>query len=179
MILSDIDIVDELDNGLGIEPCDWDEQLQPASIDLRLGNEFRQFVQTQSTHIDPRESLEQYTELIEVDDEFVLHPGQFVLGETREVVTMPNHLCANVEGRSSYGRLAVVVHATAGFIDPGFEATITLELANLGTQPVVLRPDSRICQLVVKELRTATENGYDGKYQGQSGPTVSQLHEEL
>jgi dCTP deaminase len=188
MILSDVDILDRLGGGdLVIEPlADVDQQVQPASVDLRLGSEFLEFQRTNISCIHPtreREVSEYISETV-VDDgeEFVLHPGDFVLGTTRERVEMPRDLVANVEGRSSLGRLAVVVHATAGFVDPGYRGQVTLELSNLGTAPVALTPGMRVSQLVFTELSSPADRPYgadrDSKYQDQAGPQASRIGDD-
>ena len=185
MILSDGDILRRLEEGdLVIEPLeDLDLQVQPASVDLRLGNEFLEFQHANIPCIHPEseQEVEEYVEETVVDEggEFILHPGDFVLGTTRERVAIPDDLIAHVEGRSSLGRLAVVVHATAGLADPGYQGQITLELSNLGTAPVALTPGMRISQLTFTELKNPAERPYGeergSKYQGQSGPQASKI----
>jgi dCTP deaminase len=185
MILSDRDILARLEAGdLVVEPLDdVDLQVQPASVDVRLGKRFLEFQRANIPCIHPNkeEEVEDYVTETVVDDgeEFVLHPGDFVLGTTKERVEVPPDLVAQVEGRSSLGRLAVVVHATAGFIDPGFEGRVTLELSNLGTAPVALTPDMRISQLVFTELKSTADRPYGeergSKYQDQHGPQASRI----
>jgi dCTP deaminase len=186
VILSDRDIRRRLEEGeLVVEPLgDPELQIQPASIDLRLGNEFLEFERSNIPCIHPEseEETEEYTRrrVVESGDEYVLHPGDFVLGTTYETVEIPDDLVARVEGRSSLGRLAVVVHATAGFVDPGYRGQITLELSNLGTAPVALRPEEmRISQIVLTELSSPAETPYGdergSKYQDQDGPTASRI----
>jgi dCTP deaminase len=185
MILSDADIARRLADGdLVIEPLsDPDLQIQPASVDLRLGQEFLEFQRTNIPCIHPtseREVSEYVREtVVEADEEFVLHPGDFVLGTTEERVEIPPDLIAHVEGRSSLGRLAVVVHATAGLCDPGYRGQITLELSNLGSAPVALTPGMRISQLTFTELKTPAERPYGSdrgsKYQDQVGPQASRI----
>ena len=185
MILSDADILDRLAAGdLAIEPLsDPDLQVQPASVDLRLGREFLEFQHANIPCIHPNSEQEvaEYVEetYIEEGDEFILHPGDFVLGTTVERVEIPPDLIAHVEGRSSLGRLAIVVHATAGLCDPGYEGQITLELSNLGTAPVALTPGMRISQLTFTELKTPADRPYGAergsKYQGQKGPQASRI----
>ncbi len=188
MILSDQDIRARLEAGdLVIEPLDDPElQIQPASVDVRLGNEFLEFKRTNISSIHPQQEEqagEYVTEtVIEGDEEFILHPGDFVLGSTKERVEVPPDLVAQVEGRSSLGRIAVVVHATAGFVDPGFRGHITLELSNLGTAPVALSPDMRISQIVFTELSSPAESPYGAergsKYQDQMGPAASRIGDD-
>ncbi|KYH27485.1 dCTP deaminase, dUMP-forming [Halalkalicoccus paucihalophilus] len=185
MILSDADILRRLEAGdLVIEPIDDpDLQIQPASVDLRLGREFLEFQRANIPCIHPgseREVSEYVSEtVIDEGEEFVLHPGDFVLGTTKERVEIPPDLLANVEGRSSLGRLAVVVHATAGLCDPGYRGQITLELSNLGTAPVALTPGMRISQLVFTEMKNPAERPYGSergsKYQDQQGPQASRI----
>jgi dCTP deaminase len=185
MILSDADIERRLERGdLAIEPlADPDIQIQPASVDLRLGQEFLEFQRTNIPCIHPNSEQEvsEYVSETEVegDGEFVLHPGDFVLGTTVERVEIPHDLIAHVEGRSSLGRLAIVVHATAGLCDPGYEGQITLELSNLGAAPVSLTPGMRISQLTFTQLSSPAERPYGSergsKYQDQSGPQASRI----
>lgn len=188
MILSDRDILARLRKGdLVVDPLDDpDLQVQPASIDLRLGHEFLAFRNPHIAYIDPqRASMDEYTERIAIPEggTFILHPGEFVLGSTYERIAIPPDLVARVEGRSSLGRLAIVVHATAGFIDPGFEGHITLELSNLGRVPVALRPRMRVSQIVVHEMKSPSERPYGSpgrgsKYQGQRGPQASRIESD-
>ena len=185
MILSDADILRRLEDGnLSVEPLDdLDLQIQPASIDLRLGREFLEFQRTNipCIHPDSEQEVSEYVTETVVDDgdEFILHPGDFVLGTTKERVEIPADLLAHVEGRSSFGRLAVVIHATAGVVDPGYCGQITLELSNLGTAPVALKPGTRISQLIFTELKSPSERPYGegrgSKYQNQSGPQASRI----
>jgi len=185
MILSDADILRRLEDGdLVVEPLDDpDIQIQPASVDLRLGREFLEFQHANIPCIHPNAEAEvdEYVELTEVEEggEYILHPGDFVLGTTHERVEIPNDLIAHVEGRSSLGRLAIVVHATAGLADPGYKGQITLELSNLGTAPVALTPGMRISQLTFTELKTPADRPYGAergsKYQDQSGPQASKI----
>jgi dCTP deaminase len=183
VILSDRDLRERLSRGdLIVAPLEDPElQIQPASIDLRLDTAFVVFRASRLACLDPRDMPADATERIEValGDSFVLHPGDFVLGSTIERVRIPSDLVARVEGRSSLGRLAIVVHATAGFIDPGFEGQITLELSNLGRTAVKLYPGMRISQIVLHQMTSAAERPYGSargsKYQGQSGPIPSRI----
>lgn len=181
MVLSDTDISRRIGYGdLKIEPYD-ETNLEPASIDLRLGGDFkRPKRQYAYRSIDPQEPswhpLE-YEEL-EYDDFVTLHPGDFILATTKETVTLPDDIAAKVLGRSSLGRLGVSVHQTAGYIDPGFEGQITLELSNHGPASVKLRPDMRFGQIVFHELTSPANEpyGHDGSnYQKQSGATPSSM----
>ena len=185
MILSDRDILRRMEAGdLVVEPIDdLDTQLQPASLDLRLGEEFLEFQRTNISCIHPNREQEvgDYVRETTVSEgeEFVLHPGDFVLGTTKERVDIPSDLIATVQGRSSLGRLAVVIHATAGIVDPGYRGQITLELSNLGTAPVALSPGMRVSQLIFTELSSPADRPYgverDSKYQNQSGPQASRI----
>ena len=188
MILSDADIRRRLADGeLVVEPlADPELQIQPASIDLRLGREFLEFQRTNISciHPDSEREVDEYVEEthVEAGNDFILHPGDFVLGTTKERVEVPPDLLGTVQGRSSLGRLAVVIHATAGIVDPGYEGQITLELSNLGTAPVSLNPDMRISQLIFTELKSPAERPYGtergSKYQGQSGPQASRIQSD-
>jgi dCTP deaminase len=188
MILSDVDIRRRLTDGdLVVEPLDDPElQIQPASIDLRLGREFLEFQRTNIPCIHPNseQEVDEYVDetYVAEGDDFILHPGDFVLGTTKERVGIPDDIIAHVEGRSSLGRLAVVVHATAGLCDPGYEGQITLELSNLGTAPVALTPEMRISQLTFTELKNPAERPYGeergSKYQGQEGPQASRIQSD-
>jgi dCTP deaminase len=185
MILSDKDLRARLAAGdLRIAPlADPELQIQPASVDLRLANEFLVYKPAQIACLDPRDpdTLSAATERVQVPDDgaFILHSGEFALGSTLERVQIPHDLVARVDGRSSIGRLAVVIHATAGFIDPGFEGQITLELSNLGRIPVRLYPGMRIAQIVLHQLTSAVERPYGKErgshYHGQTGPQASRL----
>ncbi|TKR25726.1 dCTP deaminase [Natronomonas salsuginis] len=188
MILSDTDIRRRLTDGdLVVEPlADPELQIQPASIDLRLGREFLEFQRTNISCIHPNREGEvgEYVEetYVEEGEEFILHPGDFVLGTTKERVEIPPDLLGTVQGRSSLGRLAIVIHATAGIIDPGYRGQITLELSNLGTAPVALSPDMRISQVIFTELKSAASSPYGSdrgsKYQDQTGPQASRIQSD-
>jgi dCTP deaminase len=179
VLLSDGDLRQEVASGrCGIDPFD-DAMVQPSSIDMRLDRFFRVYNHTQYTHIDPRQSQELLTALVEVanDEPFVLHPGEFVLGSTFEAVNLPADLAGRFEGKSSLGRLGLLVHSTAGFIDPGFRGNITLELSNVANLPITLWPGMKIGQLCLFRLSTAAEQPYGSgaagsRYQGQRGPTA-------
>ncbi|QIS23265.1 dCTP deaminase [Nocardia terpenica] len=183
MLLSDRDIRAELASGrLGLEPFD-EKMVQPSSIDVRLDRMFRVFNNTRYTHIDPAQRQDELTSLVEpaAGEPFVLHPGEFVLGSTLEVCTLPNDLAGRLEGKSSLGRLGLLTHSTAGFIDPGFSGHITLELSNVANLPITLWPGMKIGQLCVFRLSSPAENPYGStaagsKYQGQRGPTPSRAY---
>jgi dCTP deaminase len=183
VLLSDGDLRERLASGrLGIDPFD-ESMIQPSSIDVRLDRFFRVFDNTKYTHIDPRCQQDDLTTLVEtVDDEpFVLHPRQFVLGSTFEAVEVADDLAGRIEGKSSLGRLGLLTHSTAGFIDPGFRGRITLELANVANLPIALWPGMKIGQLCLFQLTNAAENPYGSaaagsRYQGQRGPTASRAY---
>ncbi|MFN2561307.1 MAG: dCTP deaminase [Jatrophihabitans sp.] len=183
MLLSDRDIRAEIDGGrLSVEP--WEPGLvQPSSVDVRLDRFFRVFNNSRYTHIDPALQQDELTTLVEPDGEepFVLHPGEFVLGSTLEVVTLPDDLAGRLEGKSSLGRLGLLTHSTAGFIDPGFTGHITLELSNVANLPIMLWPGMKIGQLCLFRLSSAAEHPYGSavygsRYQGQRGPTPSRSY---
>ena len=183
MLLSDRDILAELDSGrVQLEPLTRD-MIQPSSIDVRLDKFFRVFDNHKYPHIDPAADQSDLTREIEVDSEetFVLHPGEFVLGSTYEIVTLPDDIAARLEGKSSLGRLGLLTHSTAGFIDPGFSGHVTLELANVATLPIKLYPGMKIGQLCFFRLSSPADNPYGSakygsRYQGQRGPTPSKSH---
>ncbi len=183
MLLSDRDILAEVDAGqIALDP--WDPaMLQPSSVDVRLDKYFRVFENHRYPHIDPAEEQPELTRLIEVGDgeAFVLHPGEFVLGSTWEQVSLPATVAARLEGKSSLGRLGLLTHSTAGFIDPGFSGHVTLELSNMATLPVKLWPGMKIGQLCFFRLSSEAEHPYGSqkygsRYQGQRGPTPSRSH---
>ncbi len=182
MILSDIDILDAIERGeIGLEPFD-PALVQPASVDIRVAPEFLTFTNHRYLSIDPRECQEGLTELVEVaaDGAFILHPGEFVLGSTVERVSLGAAHVARLEGKSSLGRLGLLCHATAGWIDPGFSGRITLELSNVANLPIQIYPGMAIGQLSFARLSSPARHPYgsDGcgsKYQGQEGPTASRM----
>lgn len=188
VILSDRDIKARLERGdLRVEPLqDPVLQIQPASVDLRLGQEFVVYRLPHMACIDPRDeqAMSKISQRVSIEegDAFVLHPGEFALGATVEKVSIPADLVARVEGRSSIGRLAIVVHATAGFIDPGFQGNITLELSNLGRCAVKLYPGMRISQVVFHTMLSPAERPYGlargSKYQGQVLPEPSRIQRD-
>ena len=183
MLLSDRDIRLEISHGrVGLDP--WDPAMvQPSSVDVRLDRYFRLFDNHKYPFIDPAEDQPDLTHLIEVapDEPFVLHPGEFVLGSTFEQVTLPDDIAARLEGKSSLGRLGLLTHSTAGFIDPGFSGHVTLELSNTATMPILLWPGMKVGQLCFFRLTSPSAAPYgagaDGsRYQGQRGPTASRSH---
>ena len=180
MVLSDQSIGEALASGrLVIDPI-GEEALQPASVDIRLDRQFRVFRNHRDSYIDVREPVEDLTEVetIEDDQAFVLHPGEFVLGSTLERIRLADDLVSRVEGKSSLGRLGLLVHATAGYVDPGWDGHLTMELSNVANLPIRLYYGMKIGQLSFLELTTAAEHPYgskelNSKYQGQTGPTAS------
>ncbi|WP_129975755.1 dCTP deaminase [Rhodococcus sp. Q1] len=183
MLLSDRDIRAQIASGhLGIDPFD-PELVQPSSVDVKLDSLFRVFNNTRYTHIDPAEQQDELTSLVQVPEgePFVLHPGEFVLGSTMERCTLPADLAGRLEGKSSLGRLGLLTHSTAGFIDPGFDGHITLELSNVANLPITLWPGMKIGQLCLFRLTSPAEHPYGSakvgsKYQGQRGPTPSKAY---
>jgi len=180
VLLSDRDIKTQLASGrIGLAPS-ADAMVQPSSVDVRLDRYFRLFDNHKYPFIDPAEDQPELTRLIETkpDEPFILHPGEFVLGATYEQVTLPDDVAARLEGKSSLGRLGLLTHSTAGFIDPGFSGHVTLELSNVATLPIKLWPGMKIGQLCFFQLSSPTEKPYgsaeySSRYQGQRGPTAS------
>ncbi len=186
MILSDGDIRKAIANGrIGIDPFDEDD-VQPSSVDLHVDRYFRTFHNARHPYIDVKKPMEDLTEMVEVDanEAFILHPGEFVLGSTAEYVKLPNDLVARLEGKSSLGRLGLLIHSTAGYVDPGFEGHLTLELSNVANLPITIYPDMKIGQISFFQLTSEAENPYGSskvgsKYQGQRGPTPSRFFENF
>src|SRR5918992_4425575 len=186
MILSDTDILQEIRSGrIGIDPFD-EADVQPSSIDLHVDRFFRTFHNARYPFIDVKKPMEELTELVEVTEEeaFILHPGEFVLGSTREYVALPEDLVARLEGKSSLGRLGLLIHSTAGYVDPGFEGHLTLELSNVANLPITIYPNMRIGQISFFTLSSPADEPYGSsrvgsKYQGQRGPTPSRYHENF
>ena len=180
MLLSDRDIRSEIQSGrVSVEPFD-EAMIQPSSVDVRLDKFFRVFENHKYSVIDPSiEQAELTREVVaEGDEAFILHPGEFVLASTYEVITLPDDIAGRLEGKSSLGRLGLLTHSTAGFIDPGFSGHITLELSNVANLPVKLYPGMKIGQLCLIKLSSPAEHPYGSaiyasRYQGQRGPTPS------
>jgi dCTP deaminase len=165
-----------------LEPFE-DAMIQPSSVDVRMDKFFRVFENHRYPHIDPAEEQPDLTRLVEPDagEPFILHPGEFVLASTYEVVTLPDDIAGRLEGKSSLGRLGLLTHSTAGFIDPGFSGHVTLELSNVATLPIKLWPGMKIGQLCLIRLSSPAEHPYGSaqygsRYQGQRGPTQSKSH---
>ena len=185
-VLSDRTIIEELEaQRLRIDPFDA-EAVQPASVDLRLDRVFRTFRVTARPYVDVRLPIDDLTELIRVDDDepFILQPHTFCLGSTVETVTLPDDIVARVDGKSSLGRLGLLVHATAGYVDPGWTGQLTLELSNQSQMPIALYYGMRIAQISFLRLTTPATRPYGSpglgsKYQGQKGPTASRVAREF
>jgi dCTP deaminase len=185
MILSDRTIREEIAAGrIVVEPLE-DDCIQPSSVDLRLDRLFRVFLNHTMPVIDVKQDLEDLTRLVEIDedDAFILHPGEFVLASTLERVALPDDLVARIEGKSSLGRLGLLIHSTAGFVDPGFDGHITLELSNVANLPITLYPGMKIGQVSFLTMTTPAEVPYGpargSKYQNQRGPTPSRYWENF
>ena len=183
VVLSDRTIKSEIAAGrIVIDP--YDERLvQPSSIDVRVDRKFRVFHNSRYPYIDVREPMEDLTELVEVADEepFVLHPGEFVLGQTLEAIALPDDLVARLEGKSSLGRLGLLIHSTAGFVDPSWEGNLTLELSNVANLPITIYHGMPIGQISFMRMDGPVERPYGSdeagsKYQGQAEPTPSRFY---
>jgi dCTP deaminase len=168
-----------------IDPYD-EAMVQPSSVDLRCAPLFRVFENHRYALIDPKAPQGDLTSAVEAteDHPFILHPGEFVLGSTREVIGLADDVVARLEGKSSLGRIGLLIHSTAGFIDPGFKGQVTLELSNVANLPIAIYPGMKIGQISFYELTTSAENPYGSpgagsKYQGQSGPTPSRVHQDF
>jgi dCTP deaminase len=185
-VLSDRTIKERLSSGrLRIDPLD-ETAIQPASVDLRLAPEFRVFKVTARAYVDVRESVEDLTQPVTIaaDEPFVIQPGTFCLGSTVETITLPDDIVARVDGKSSLGRLGLLVHATAGYVDPGWTGRLTLELSNQSQMPIALYQGMRIAQISFYTMTTPVDRPYGSpdlgsKYQGQTGPTPSRISEEF
>ena len=186
MILSDRTLREEIAaRRIVIEPLD-ERCIQPSSIDVKVSNLFRVFRNHTAGIIDVKQDLEDLTEMVNVDPDgvFMLHPGEFVLGSTLERITVPDDLVARIEGKSSLGRLGLLIHSTAGFIDAGFDGHITLELSNVASLPITIYPGMKIGQISFVRMTTPADNPYGkgargSKYQGQRGPTPSRYFENF
>ena len=186
MVLSDRTIKEELEKGrIVIDPLD-PADIQPASVDLRLDRQILVFSNSRRPHIDVRMGMDDLTETVWIDDEipFILHPGEFVLGSTLEHIELPDDLVARLEGKSSLGRIGLVIHSTAGFVDPGWKGHLTLELSNLARLPITLYYRMKIGQISYLRLTTPADRlygseGLGSKYQGQTEPTASRFSQEF
>ncbi len=186
MILSDRDIRKAIEEGrIGLDPFDPTD-IQPSSVDLHVDRYFRTFHNARYPYIDVKKPMDGLTELVDVkeDEPFILHPGEFVLGSTLEYVQLGHDLVARLEGKSSLGRLGLLIHSTAGYVDPGFEGHLTLELSNVANLPITIYPGMKIGQISFFQLTSEAENPYGSKkvgskYQGQRGPTPSRYFENF
>ena len=186
MVLSDRTIREEIKKGrIVISPL-GEGCIQPASVDVHLDSKILVFRNSRRPYIDVKESQDGLTDMVEIDDPnpFMLHPGEFVLGSTLENIELPDDLVARLEGKSSLGRLGLLIHSTAGFIDPGWKGNLTLELSNVSNLPVTLYSGMKIGQISYVRLTTAAENLYGSselgsKYQGQKLPTASKIHKDF
>jgi dCTP deaminase len=186
MILSDVTIREEVEAGhIVIDPFD-ETCVQPSSVDLHVDSRFRVFANSRYPYIDVKEEMPDLTEIVEVKggEPFILHPGEFVLGSTMERVGIPDDLVARLEGKSSLGRLGLLIHSTAGYVDPGWDGYLTLELSNVANLPITIYPGMKIGQISFFRLSTPAAEPYGSearrsKYQGQRGPTASRFFEEF
>ncbi|HUC39160.1 MAG TPA: dCTP deaminase [Candidatus Acidoferrum sp.] len=184
MMLSDKSIREYIKEGkIKVEPFDLEKQLQAVGIDLRLDNVFREFKISHKPFIDLREEhLNIDTNVVTVPEGeiYIIHPGEFVLGVTLESVELPTNIVGRLDGRSSLGRVGIIVHSTAGRVDPGWKGKLTLEISNIGKLPIALIPGMRFCYLMFEEISSTVEKPYKGKYGGKEGsPTVSRINEEF
>ncbi|HVM00822.1 MAG TPA: dCTP deaminase [Egibacteraceae bacterium] len=182
MILSDRSIREAIAAGrITVEPLS-DNAIQPSSVDVRLDDRFRVFHNHRHPYIDVRQAMPDLTEEVKAGEDapFILHPGEFVLAATFERIVLADDIVARIEGKSSLGRLGLLTHATAGFVDPGWDGWLTLELSNVSTLPIALYPGMKIGQIAFFELSTPADRPYGSdalgsKYQGQRGPTASKF----
>jgi dCTP deaminase len=184
MILSDRDIKTALRSGKIVVEGLKEENIQAAWVDLSLGNEFGVFKTTSQPYIDVKNPTE-HTEKIQVkdDSQFIIHPHEFVLGQVKERIRLPDDIAAYVDGRSSLGRIGLVVHVTSGFVDPGFSGRLVLEMTNVGNMPVAIHPGMRVCKLVFFRLSSPSEMPYykreNAKYKDQNGITSTKIHKDF
>ena len=184
MVLSDIDLLAAIKDGrITITPePDLSVQLGPCGLDFRLGNEFRVFERTRTPYIDPHQDMnwDDFTRIVTVpnDEPFIIHPQELVLAATIEEMTLPNDILGRLEGRSSLGRVGIIVHGTAPLFYPGFSGRSVMELGNIGPMPVALYPGMRICSFTFEMLSSPTSRPYRGKYMGQMGPLSSRLQRD-
>jgi dCTP deaminase len=186
MVLSDVDLIKAIKSGrIKIDPYNKD-LIQPSSIDFRISNKFRTFKNYKYTFIDPRQNQEDLTELVELKNgsPFIIHPGEFILSSSMEYLELDNTIVCRVEGKSSLGRLGLIIHATAGFVDPGWAGTITLELSNVSNLPIALYPEMKIGQFSFMNLSSPCQKPYgskglNNKYKGQVNPEPSQMYKNF
>ena len=186
MVLSDHTIKAELAEGrIVIEPLD-ESCIQPASVDVHLDRKLLVFRNSRRAYIDVRQEMDDLTDMVEVEDKhpFILHPGEFVLASTLEYIALPEDIVARLEGKSSLGRIGLLIHSTAGYVDPGWKGHLTLELSNVAKLPVTLYYEMKIGQISFLRLTTPADNLYGSqalgsKYQGQVEPTASRSHRDF
>jgi dCTP deaminase len=184
MVLSDVDFLAAYERGdIQISPTpDFDSQLGACSLDLRLGTEFRVFERARTPMIDPRGQInwDDFTRIITIPDDepFIMHPQELVLAATIEEITLPADMLGRLEGRSSLGRLGIIVHGTAPMFFPGFTGRCVMELGNIGPMPVALYPGMRICSMTFEKISSPSSRPYKGKYSGQQGPVGSKLQRD-
>jgi dCTP deaminase len=184
MVLSDVDLEAALASGeIQVEPApDLATQMGACSLDLRLGNEFRVFERSRNAFIDPRDKIDwdSFTRVVTVSDDkpFIMHPQELVLAATMEEITLSAGILGRLEGRSSLGRLGIIVHGTAPLFFPGFTGRAVMELGNIGPMPVALYPGMRICAFTFERISSPSSRPYKGKYSGQSGPDGSRLQRD-
>jgi dCTP deaminase len=186
MVLSDRDIRAEIAAGRVVIDPFTPEAVQPSSVDLHLDRSFRVFRNSRYPYIDVRDEQPELTELVEIggDEPFILHPGEFVLGSTLERVALPDDLVARLEGKSSLGRLGLLIHSTAGYVDPGWDGNLTLELSNVANLPITLYDGMKIGQISFQRLSSPVEVAYGdsrlgSRYRGQTEPTASRYHRDF
>jgi dCTP deaminase len=188
-VLSDKDILAALASGklkIASPRGDVTKEVHASSVDLRLGKVFKIYDHSKIAILDPKnkDAMPKIMRTIEVSEEvpFIIQPGEFILGVTEETITVPDDLVIRVEGRSSLGRLGIIIHSTAGFVDPGFSGTITLEISNINRLPIALYPGMRICQIAIEEMSSPVLEPYDkkksSKYQHQSLPEESRIDQD-
>ncbi|MFH1978269.1 MAG: dCTP deaminase [Candidatus Aenigmatarchaeota archaeon] len=186
MILPDHEIREYIKQGkIVVDPLENpDLQIQPAGVDLRLGNEFRVFKTGSIPFIDTRKKTENYTDIVKIENDrpFIVHPGEFILGTVKEYIKISNDLVGSLDGRSSLGRLGIAVHTTSASINPGWEGILVLEISNVGRMPVAIYPGMRIAKLTFNKLSSPAERDYSmregTKYQKQDGVTETKVYEE-
>ena len=186
MVLSDKSIRELIGSGrLVIKPFE-ESLIQPSSYNIRLANSFRFFRNIKQAYLDVRQPVGDFMETVKMadDEPIIIHPREFILGETLEYFEIPRDLVGRLEGKSSLGRIGIIIHSTAGYVDPGFKGTLTLEISNLANIPIALYPKMKIAQMSFHFLSTPAENPYGSaklgsKYQGQRGPTESKLFREF
>ena len=186
MVLSDRSIKEQIERGRIVINQLGENSIQPASVDVHLDNRILVFSNSRRPYIDIKQDMEDLTDLVKIEDDvpFILHPGEFVLGSTLEHVEIPGDLVSRLEGKSSLGRIGLLIHSTAGYIDPGWKGQLTLELSNVSNLPITLYYRMKIGQMSFAQLSTEAENLYGSealgsKYQGQKLPTASRMYRDF